>query len=121
MPLPSGANGHAEVVIGLRPEALELAPDGLQAEVEIVEEFGADAFAFCVADVAGARTKLVARVDARGGVGLHLCNEIVASRHGGERTHFRHLLQLHGHAVGLFRIGLDHHDRAQTVALRLIG
>jgi multiple sugar transport system ATP-binding protein len=65
VPLPRGANGHAEVVIGLRPEALELAPDGLQAEVEIVEEFGADAFAFCVAEVGGVRTKLVARVDAR--------------------------------------------------------
>jgi multiple sugar transport system ATP-binding protein len=33
--------------------------------VQIVEEFGADAFAFCVADVAGTETKLVARVDAR--------------------------------------------------------
>ena len=52
-------------MLGLRPEALELAPDGLAAEVEIVEEFGADAFAFCVADVGGTRTKLVARVDAR--------------------------------------------------------
>jgi multiple sugar transport system ATP-binding protein len=65
VPLPRGANGHAAVVLGLRPEALELAADGLSAEVEIVEEFGADAFAFCVADVGGTRTKLVARVDAR--------------------------------------------------------
>ena len=65
VPVPRAANGHAGVVLGLRPEALELVPDGLPAEVEIVEEFGADAFAFCVADVCGTRTKLVARVDAR--------------------------------------------------------
>jgi multiple sugar transport system ATP-binding protein len=65
VPLPRGANGHTAVVLGLRPEALELAADGLPAEVQIVEEFGADAFAFCVADVAGTQTKLVARVDAR--------------------------------------------------------
>jgi multiple sugar transport system ATP-binding protein len=65
VPVPRAANGHAGVVLGLRPEALELVPDGLPAEVEIVEEFGADAFAFCVADVCGRRTKLVARVDAR--------------------------------------------------------
>jgi multiple sugar transport system ATP-binding protein len=65
VPLPRAANGHADVVLGLRPEALELAADGLPAEVQIVEEFGADAFAFCVADVGGTQTKLVARVDAR--------------------------------------------------------
>jgi multiple sugar transport system ATP-binding protein len=65
VPVPRAANGHAAVVLGLRPEALELVSDGLPAEVEIVEEFGADAFAFCVADVCGTRTKLVARVDAR--------------------------------------------------------
>ncbi len=52
-------------MLGLRPEALELAADGLAAEVEVVEELGADAYVFCVADVAGAPTKLVARVDAR--------------------------------------------------------
>ena len=54
-----------EVVVGLRPEALELAADGIAAEVEVVEEFGADAFVFCVAEIGGERTKLVARVDAR--------------------------------------------------------
>jgi multiple sugar transport system ATP-binding protein len=65
--LPSGVSrdGRASVIVGLRPEALELAGEGLQAEVEVVEELGADAYVFCTADVAGAPTKLVARCDAR--------------------------------------------------------
>ena len=65
VPVP-GANGRSEIVLGLRPESLELAAVGLQAEVEVVEELGADAFAFCVAELGGERTKLVARVEARG-------------------------------------------------------
>jgi len=60
------ANGRGSVTLGLRPEALELTGDGLAAWVEVVEEFGADAFVFCVADVAGESTRLVARADARG-------------------------------------------------------
>jgi multiple sugar transport system ATP-binding protein len=64
MPVPAGpANG--EVVVGLRPESLELAADGLPAEVQVVEEVGADAYVFCVAEVAGTTTKLVARGDVR--------------------------------------------------------
>jgi multiple sugar transport system ATP-binding protein len=60
------ANGDREsIVVGLRPEALEVAPDGLAAEVEVVEELGADAFVFCTADLGGLPTKLVARVEAR--------------------------------------------------------
>jgi multiple sugar transport system ATP-binding protein len=63
--VPVHANGRPSVVVGLRPESLELAPDGLPAEVEVVEEFGADAYVFCVAEVGGEDTKLVARVDAK--------------------------------------------------------
>ena len=37
-------------MLGLRPEALELAPGGIDARVEVVEEIGADAYVFCVAD-----------------------------------------------------------------------
>jgi multiple sugar transport system ATP-binding protein len=59
------ANGRRDLVVGLRPESLELAPDGLAARVEVVEELGADAFVFCVAEVAGETTKLVARVETR--------------------------------------------------------
>ncbi len=66
--VPVGAdvvNGRDELVLGLRPESLELAPEGLAARVEVVEEVGADAWVFCVAEVAGETTKLVARTEAR--------------------------------------------------------
>jgi multiple sugar transport system ATP-binding protein len=63
VPVPAGCGDS--VVLGLRPEALELAADGLAAEVQVVEELGADAWVFCVADIGGERTKLVARGDAK--------------------------------------------------------
>jgi multiple sugar transport system ATP-binding protein len=52
------------VLLGLRPEALTLAGDGLPGTVGLVEELGADAFAEVTADVGGDR-RLVVRVDAR--------------------------------------------------------
>jgi multiple sugar transport system ATP-binding protein len=55
-------NGHAELVVGLRPESLSLASDGCGAVVEVVEEIGADTHVFCAAKIAGRDTKLVARV-----------------------------------------------------------
>jgi multiple sugar transport system ATP-binding protein len=61
-----GANGRGELVLGFRPESLELASEGLPAEVEVVEEIGADAYVFCVAELPGGETKLVARTDTRG-------------------------------------------------------
>jgi multiple sugar transport system ATP-binding protein len=64
-PRSVSANGARGVVVGFRPEALELAPDGVPAEVEVVEEVGADAFVFCVAELGGEATKLVARTDTR--------------------------------------------------------
>jgi multiple sugar transport system ATP-binding protein len=36
------------------------------ARVEVVEEFGADAFVFCSAAIGGKETRLVARTDAKG-------------------------------------------------------
>jgi multiple sugar transport system ATP-binding protein len=66
--VPVGAdllNGRQELVLGLRPESLELAADGLPAQVEVVEEVGADAWVFCVADLGRETTKLVARTEAR--------------------------------------------------------
>jgi len=57
--------GHAEVVVGLRPEALVPGGEGIAAEVEVVEEVGADAHLFCVAELGGERTKLAARTAAR--------------------------------------------------------
>jgi multiple sugar transport system ATP-binding protein len=58
-------NGRDEVVVGVRPEALELAGEGLDAIVDAVEELGIDAFVFCTADLPGGPARLVARVDAR--------------------------------------------------------
>jgi multiple sugar transport system ATP-binding protein len=65
--LPDGAaaNGRSSVVLGFRPEALELGTEGVPAQVEVVEELGADAFVFCTAQLGTEPTKLVARVEAR--------------------------------------------------------
>ncbi|HEX5900991.1 MAG TPA: ABC transporter ATP-binding protein [Solirubrobacteraceae bacterium] len=63
--LPASANGTREVVVGLRPESLELADDGLPGRVEVVEELGADAYVFCVAALPSGEVRLVARADAR--------------------------------------------------------
>jgi multiple sugar transport system ATP-binding protein len=57
--------GWARVVLGLRPESLELAAAGISALVEVVEEIGADAYVFCAAQVAGEDVKLVARCETR--------------------------------------------------------
>jgi len=71
VPLPepvraaASAGGWSELTLGIRPECLELAPDGIAAEIEVVEEIGADAYLFCVADVFGERMKLVARTETK--------------------------------------------------------
>ena len=52
-------------MLGLRPESLEVASEGLPARVEVVEEIGADSYVFCVAEVAGEEVKLVARCETR--------------------------------------------------------
>jgi multiple sugar transport system ATP-binding protein len=71
VPLPAkvasaaSANGWKELVLGLRPESLELASEGVPAHVVVVEELGADAYVFCASEVAGDGTKLVARTEAR--------------------------------------------------------
>jgi multiple sugar transport system ATP-binding protein len=53
--------GRSSIVLGVRPESLDLAPNGLPAQVEIVEEIGADAFVFCQSAVG----RLVARVETK--------------------------------------------------------
>jgi len=57
--------GWTELLVGVRPESLELASDGIAAEVQVVEELGADAFVFCTALVGGQETQLVARSAAK--------------------------------------------------------
>ena len=52
-----------DVIVGLRPESLELDTDGIPCEVEVVEEIGADAYVFAAAEVG----KLVARVRGQAG------------------------------------------------------
>ena len=47
------ARGLRSVVVGLRPEALEVAADGIAGRVEVVEELGADSYVFCSSEVAG--------------------------------------------------------------------
>src|SRR3954449_10687695 len=59
------ANGRREAIVGVRPEAMELAAEGLDAGVEVVEELGSDAFVYCSAELAGMPARLVARVPAR--------------------------------------------------------
>ncbi|MEA2285654.1 MAG: multiple sugar transport system ATP-binding protein, partial [Solirubrobacteraceae bacterium] len=62
---PGGANGRSQIIVGVRPEALQLGSEGLDAGVEVVEELGADAFVFCTAELPGGPGRMVARVQAR--------------------------------------------------------
>jgi multiple sugar transport system ATP-binding protein len=70
-------NGHAELIVGLRPESLAISSDGCGALVEVIEEIGADTHVFCAAQIAGRETKLVARVPTN------------VAPHQGERVHLR--------------------------------
>jgi multiple sugar transport system ATP-binding protein len=65
VPLPASANGRDKLVVGVRPEALELAGDGIGAQVQAVEDIGADAYVFCSARLDGEERRLVARASAR--------------------------------------------------------
>jgi multiple sugar transport system ATP-binding protein len=60
--LPADGPG---VIVGVRPEALELTSDGIPATVDAIEELGSDAYIFCGADLGEGSTRLTARVDAR--------------------------------------------------------
>ncbi len=62
---PRPRRGRGRVTIGLRPDALELAPDGLPARVEVVEDVGAEAYAICTAELGGGERRVIARVDSR--------------------------------------------------------
>jgi multiple sugar transport system ATP-binding protein len=59
------ARGLGNVVIGLRPEALEIASEGIPAVVEVVEELGADSYVFCNSEVEGGAARFTARSNAR--------------------------------------------------------
>ena len=67
VPVPGGAagNGRTTLVVGVRPESLEVAPEGISARVDVIEDVGADAYVFCSAELNGEETKLVARTEVR--------------------------------------------------------
>ncbi len=65
LPATVAGAGWNRIVLGLRPESLELASEGIPARVEVIEELGADAYIFCVAEVAGEEVKLVARCETK--------------------------------------------------------
>ena len=67
VPLPEGAstNGQTSLVLGVRPESLEVATDGIPAKVDVIEDVGADAFVFCTAELGRETTRLIARTEVR--------------------------------------------------------
>src|SRR5437868_2106216 len=64
VPVPGPVDGDS-LVVGLRPESLEVAAEGIPARVEVVEDVGADAYVFCAAELDGECTRLVALTQAR--------------------------------------------------------
>jgi multiple sugar transport system ATP-binding protein len=85
LPPAAVASGRKSVVVGLRPESVELSAGGLPGRVEMVEELGADSFVFCVAPVAGEEAKLVARVETRQAPAR---GDLVALRPKPDEAHF---------------------------------
>jgi len=60
-----GHEGQRDITVGFRPESLELASEGIPANVEMVEEIGAEAHVYCAAELDGETVKLVASVGVR--------------------------------------------------------
>ena len=54
----------ATITVGLRPEDLVISTKGLEVEVDVVEELGADAYLYTHGTVGSADAEIVARVDA---------------------------------------------------------
>jgi multiple sugar transport system ATP-binding protein len=59
IPMPGNAKAQGSVILGVRPEHLAVSPDGLPAEVVVVEPTGADTQIFC--KLAGADITAVVR------------------------------------------------------------
>ncbi|SNS35033.1 ABC transporter ATP-binding protein [Rhodococcoides kyotonense] len=55
----------SEVVVGVRPEHVEISGSGLKLEIDVVEELGSEAFVFGRADINGSTQTIVARADWR--------------------------------------------------------
>ncbi|MCD2099731.1 ABC transporter ATP-binding protein [Rhodococcus rhodochrous] len=68
VPVPRDVLGQVtekEVVLGIRPEHLEISNEGLAMEVDVVEELGSEAYVYGRADVGGIVQQIVARSDWR--------------------------------------------------------
>ena len=84
VPLPDSARGGRDrLVVGVRPESLELAADGIGAEVQVVEDIGADAYVFCTTSVDGEERRLVARSSIRRAPGARGARGAAAGGRGG--------------------------------------
>ena len=59
------AAADGELIVGLRPESLELAPDGSRPRSRWSRRSAPTRYVFCAADVGGEETRLVARAAAR--------------------------------------------------------
>jgi multiple sugar transport system ATP-binding protein len=57
--------GDSQVVLGVRPEDLEVSAQGLPIEVDVVEELGADAYIYGRTTVGAEEHSIIARVDGR--------------------------------------------------------
>ncbi|MTB70995.1 ABC transporter ATP-binding protein [Arsenicicoccus cauae] len=66
-PVPRDALNDAgrKVIMGVRPEDLELSSEGLPVTVDVVEELGADAYVYGSTDDAHGSGQIIARVDGR--------------------------------------------------------
>jgi multiple sugar transport system ATP-binding protein len=67
-PVERSVIGEAQartVTVGVRPEDLELANEGLAVEVDVVEELGADAYIYGRTSVGNKEHNIIARVDGR--------------------------------------------------------
>jgi multiple sugar transport system ATP-binding protein len=60
-----GQAANSSVTVGVRPEDLEISPQGLPIEVDVVEELGADAYVYGRTKVGDGEHQIIARVDGR--------------------------------------------------------
>jgi multiple sugar transport system ATP-binding protein len=60
-----GQAGDSQVVLGVRPEDLEVSDHGLPIEVDVVEELGADAYVYGRTKLGDEEHQITARVDGR--------------------------------------------------------
>jgi multiple sugar transport system ATP-binding protein len=61
----AAGKGLGRILVGLRPESLRLASEGIAARVEAVEIHGADAYVFCSTTLDGVEARVTARATAR--------------------------------------------------------